>query len=95
VAAAAILSPGSGKGVDNGVDGLSQNDDHEEARMAIFPRIFGQPAPAGPNRRKASVNDRLDLFVATVARQPEETEELTFIIDKNYEIVYTGPAPRK
>ena len=63
--------------------------------MVLLPRLFGQPAGGGSRGRKMSVNDRLDQFVSAAARRVDEPEETSYIIDRNYEIVYTGPAPRK
>lgn len=63
--------------------------------MALFPRLFGQPGVGGNGGRKVKVSDRLNNFVSTEARRADEPEETSYVIDKNYEIVYTGPAPRK
>ncbi len=63
--------------------------------MVLFPRLFGQPGAGRTSGRKVKVSDRLDQFVSTAARHVEEAEETSYVIDKNYEIVYTGPAPRK
>jgi hypothetical protein len=67
----------------------------EEAKMALFPRLFSRTTPGGHGVRKVRVSDRLDRFVTTAARQDDEPVEPTYVIDRNYEIVYTGPAPRK
>ena len=63
--------------------------------MVLFPRLFGQAGAGGTSGRKVKVSDRLDRFVTTAARQADEPEEVSYVIDKNYEIVYTGPAQRK
>ncbi len=63
--------------------------------MALFPRLFGQPSVGRNNGRKVRVSDRLDTFVTTVARRADEPEETSYVIDKNYEIVYTDQAPQK
>jgi hypothetical protein len=63
--------------------------------MALFPRLFGQPGAGRTGGRKVRVSDRLDTFVANTARRVDEPEEASYVIDKNYEIVYTETAPRK
>ncbi len=63
--------------------------------MALFPKLFGQPGAGGNGGRKVKVSDRLDRFVTDTVRRADEPEEASYVIDKNYEIVYTGPAPRK
>ncbi len=63
--------------------------------MALFPRLFGQPGAGRNSGRKVRVSDRLDTFVTTVARRVDEVEETSYVIDKNYEVVYTDTAPRK
>ena len=63
--------------------------------MVLFPRLFGQPGAGVTSGRKVRVSDRLDRFVTTVARRVDEPEEPSYVIDKNYEVVYTDPAPRK
>jgi hypothetical protein len=90
-----ILASGSWKARDDEVAGLPNPIRHEEANMALFPRLFGQPGAGGNGGRKVRVSDRLDRFVSTAARRVDEPEESSYVIDKNYEIVYTGPAPRK
>jgi hypothetical protein len=62
--------------------------------MALFPRLFGQPS-ATEGGRKVKVSDRLDRFVAEAARRVDEPEEVSYIIDRNYEIVYIDPDQRK
>ncbi len=64
--------------------------------MAIFPRLFGHSGAGNSSGRKVRVSDRLDRFVTTAARRTdEEAANPAYVIDKNYEIVYTDPAPRK
>ncbi len=63
--------------------------------MVLFPRLFGQPGAGRTGGRKVRVTDRLDTFVAATSRRVDEPEETTYVIDKNYEIVYTDTTPRK
>ncbi len=63
--------------------------------MVLFPRLLGQRGAGGSGARKVKVSDRLDQFVTTAARRADEPEEANYVVDRNYEIVYTGPTPRK
>lgn len=63
--------------------------------MGVLFDLIGKASAGGFGGRKVKVSSRLDQYVAQIARDVEPPSQVTYVIDKNYEVVYTSPSGQK
>jgi hypothetical protein len=63
--------------------------------MGVLSRFFVKASTGGLGGRKVRMASRLDQYVTQVARSVDPPSTVSYIIDKNYEVVFVSSGSQK